>query len=152
VVFHAPVTTGSEHDPLRSALESHHYPGDAEVQLQPGSVLGREPGHSKATIQSGPNNPVGVAWIDLTKEHYGIHGTPEPANIGHVQSHGCVRLTNWDVSALMKWAQPGHRWSSGSDMRRVDRIRLEKRRRLVLTLGLAFSLGALTAGVAHLAQ
>ena len=31
-------------------------------------------------------------------------------------------------------------------MRRVDRVRLEKRRRLILTIGLAFTLGALTSG------
>lgn len=48
----------------------------------------------------GPNGPVGVVWIDLTKEHYGIHGTPEPQTIGRAQSHGCVRLTNWDAARL----------------------------------------------------
>jgi lipoprotein-anchoring transpeptidase ErfK/SrfK len=41
-----------------------------------------------------------VAWIDLTREHYGIHGTAEPQTIGRTQSHGCVRLTNWDVARL----------------------------------------------------
>jgi lipoprotein-anchoring transpeptidase ErfK/SrfK len=51
-------------------------------------------------LPPGPNGPVGVAWIDLTKEHYGIHGTPEPQNIGVTQSHGCVRLTNWDAARL----------------------------------------------------
>ncbi len=54
----------------------------------------------KRRFQPGPNNPVGVVWIDLSKEHYGIHGTPEPSRIGHVQSHGCVRLTNWDVQRV----------------------------------------------------
>jgi Uncharacterized protein conserved in bacteria len=39
-------------------------------------------------------------WIDLSKEHYGIHGTPEPATVGHTQSHGCIRLTNWDAEEL----------------------------------------------------
>ena len=41
-----------------------------------------------------------MVWIDLSKEHYGIHGAPEPSKIGHVQSHGCVRLTNWDALRL----------------------------------------------------
>jgi lipoprotein-anchoring transpeptidase ErfK/SrfK len=108
VVFHAPVTTGSEHDPLPvgnwkvttvQVMPKFHY--------NPDLFWDANPGHSKATIQPGPNNPVGIAWIDLTKEHYGLHGTPEPSQIGHVQSHGCVRLTNWDVSRLLKWAQPG---------------------------------------------
>ena len=54
----------------------------------------------KQLLPPGPNGPVGVAWIDLSKEHYGIHGTPEPETIGRAQSHGCVRLTNWDVARL----------------------------------------------------
>jgi lipoprotein-anchoring transpeptidase ErfK/SrfK len=43
---------------------------------------------------------VGVVWIDLSKEHYGIHGTAEPGKVGHTQSHGCIRLTNWDAREL----------------------------------------------------
>lgn len=52
------------------------------------------------TLPPGPNGPVGVVWIDLSKDHYGIHGTPEPEAIGRAQSHGCVRLTNWDAARL----------------------------------------------------
>jgi lipoprotein-anchoring transpeptidase ErfK/SrfK len=52
------------------------------------------------TIEPGPNNPVGLVWIDLTAPSYGIHGTPEPKNIGKTQSHGCIRLTNWDALDL----------------------------------------------------
>ena len=52
------------------------------------------------TLPPGPNGPVGVVWIDLSKEHYGIHGTAEPETIGRAQSHGCVRLTNWDAARL----------------------------------------------------
>jgi lipoprotein-anchoring transpeptidase ErfK/SrfK len=107
LVFHAPVTTGSEHDPLPvgswtvttvQVMPKFHY--------NPDLFWDADPSHSKATIASGPNNPVGVAWVDLSKEHYGIHGTAEPSRIGHVQSHGCVRLTNWDVARLLTWAQP----------------------------------------------
>jgi lipoprotein-anchoring transpeptidase ErfK/SrfK len=54
----------------------------------------------KLTIQAGPNNPVGLMWIDLTKDTYGIHGTPDPRRVGKSESHGCVRLTNWDVVQL----------------------------------------------------
>jgi lipoprotein-anchoring transpeptidase ErfK/SrfK len=108
VVFHAPVTSGSEHDPLPignwKVTTVQVMP---KFNYNPDLFWDAKPAQSKATIQPGPNNPVGVAWIDLTKEHYGIHGTPEPSNIGHVQSHGCVRLTNWDVARIMKWAQPG---------------------------------------------
>ena len=52
------------------------------------------------TFPPGPNGPVGVVWIDLSKEHYGIHGTPDPETIGRAQSSGCVRLTNWDAARL----------------------------------------------------
>jgi lipoprotein-anchoring transpeptidase ErfK/SrfK len=61
----------------------------------------------KAVVAPGPNNPVGVVWIDLSKPHYGIHGTPEPASIGKTQSHGCIRLTNWDATTLAQMVKPG---------------------------------------------
>ena len=61
----------------------------------------------KLTIRPGPNNPVGLVWIDLTAPTYGIHGTPEPANIGKTESHGCIRLTNWDAVDLAAMARPG---------------------------------------------
>ncbi|MBP6546705.1 MAG: murein L,D-transpeptidase [Phenylobacterium sp.] len=54
----------------------------------------------KFTIAAGPNNPVGSMWIDLTKDTYGIHGGPDPNHIGKTDSHGCVRLTNWDANEL----------------------------------------------------
>jgi lipoprotein-anchoring transpeptidase ErfK/SrfK len=108
VLFHAPVTTGSERDPLPigqwKVTTVHVMP---KFHYNPDLFWDANPSHAKATIAPGPNNPVGVAWIDLSKEHYGLHGTPQPSRIGHVQSHGCVRLTNWDVARLMAWAQPG---------------------------------------------
>jgi lipoprotein-anchoring transpeptidase ErfK/SrfK len=61
----------------------------------------------KLTIAAGPNNPVGVAWIDLTKDTYGIHGTPEPRVVGKRASHGCVRLTNWDALELAAAVKKG---------------------------------------------
>ena len=61
----------------------------------------------KLTIAAGPNNPVGGTWIDLSKEGYGIHGTPEPRLIGKTSSHGCVRLTNWDAAELAKAVSKG---------------------------------------------
>ncbi len=61
----------------------------------------------KIVVKPGPNNPVGVVWIDLNKPSYGIHGAPEPATIGKTQSHGCVRLTNWDAWELADMVKPG---------------------------------------------
>jgi lipoprotein-anchoring transpeptidase ErfK/SrfK len=59
------------------------------------------------TIPPGPNNPVGTTWIDLTEPTYGIHGTPEPSRIDKTSSHGCVRLTNWDVEELAALVEKG---------------------------------------------
>lgn len=59
------------------------------------------------TIPPGPNGPVGSVWIALDKPTYGIHGTPDPSKIGKTESHGCVRLTNWDAQELAKLVSPG---------------------------------------------
>ena len=58
-------------------------------------------------LPPGPNGPVGVAWLDLTKEHYGIHGTNEPQTIGRAESSGCIRMANWDVLRLARMMKPG---------------------------------------------
>ena len=95
------VTSGSGHDPLPlgewkvlgvSKNPPFHY--------NPDLFWDAEADDEKVKLPPGPNGPVGVVWIDLSKEHYGIHGTPEPQTIGRTQSHGCVRLTNWDAARL----------------------------------------------------
>ena len=48
-------------------------------------------------LPPGPNSPVGVVWMGLSKPSYGIHGSPKPEGISRQASAGCVRLTNWDV-------------------------------------------------------
>jgi lipoprotein-anchoring transpeptidase ErfK/SrfK len=109
-LFYAPVTTGSEHDPL--PIGEWKVTGvrrNPEFHYNPQLFWDADPTHSKATIQPGPNNPVGVVWIDITRPHYGLHGTPEPAQIGKSESHGCVRLTNWDAMKLASLVRPGSR-------------------------------------------
>jgi lipoprotein-anchoring transpeptidase ErfK/SrfK len=59
------------------------------------------------SIPPGPNGPVGTVWLALSKPTYGIHGTPEPSKIGRTQSHGCIRLTNWDATELAKMVSAG---------------------------------------------
>lgn len=61
----------------------------------------------KLILPPGPNNPVGVAWIGLDRPGYGIHGTPEPEKVGRTESHGCLRLANWDARTLLKLAWVG---------------------------------------------
>jgi len=108
VLFHAPVTSGSEHDPLPIGTWKVTVVEQMPVfNYNPELFWDAEPKHAKARIPPGPNSPVGTIWIDLSKEHYGIHGTPEPSKIGHTASHGCVRLTNWDAQRLARWVRPG---------------------------------------------
>ena len=100
-ILYAPVTTGSEHDPLPvGEWKVTGIQFNPAFNYNPDLFWDADPSHAKAKIPAGPNNPVGLVWIDLSKEHYGIHGTPEPSTIGHTESHGCVRLTNWDALRL----------------------------------------------------
>jgi lipoprotein-anchoring transpeptidase ErfK/SrfK len=108
VLMHAPVTTGSERDPLPLGewrVTSVFW--TPKFHYNPDLFWDADPAHAKATLPEGPNNPVGVVWIDLNKPHYGLHGTPEPSLIGKTASHGCVRLTNWDAARLAALVQPG---------------------------------------------
>jgi len=76
-------------------------------KFDPDLIANTKPGAKEAVVPPGPNNPVGVVWMDLSKEHYGIHGTPEPQNIGLTESNGCIRLTNWDAARLALMVRPG---------------------------------------------
>lgn len=94
-------TMGSKYDPL--PLGNWGITGVAKnppFNYNPDLFWDAKEGDAKAKLPPGPNGPVGVVWIDLTKEHYGIHGTPAPETIGRAESHGCVRLTNWDAARL----------------------------------------------------
>jgi lipoprotein-anchoring transpeptidase ErfK/SrfK len=103
-----PATTGSEHDPLPvGAWKINGVSKNPPFHYNPDLFWDAEAKDEKTTIKPGPNNPVGVVWIDLSKPHYGIHGTPEPSTIGKTQSHGCIRLTNWDAAELAQMAAPG---------------------------------------------
>lgn len=108
VELFAPITSGSEHDPLPVGnwkitgvhwLPPFHY--------NPKLFWDAKPSQESAKIPPGPNNPVGVVWIDINVEHYGLHGTPEPGRVGHAESHGCVRLTNWDAARLASLVKVG---------------------------------------------
>jgi lipoprotein-anchoring transpeptidase ErfK/SrfK len=108
VIAHYPASVGSEHDPLPVAeLKINGVSKNPPFYYNPKLFWDANPSHSKAKIPPGPNNPVGVVWIDVSKEHYGIHGTPNPSTIGKTQSHGCIRLTNWDAWQLSQMVAPG---------------------------------------------
>ena len=75
---------------------------DLFPESEEGRALGR-----RLTVPPGPNNPVGLAWIGLDRPGYGIHGTPDPENVGRTESHGCFRLANWDVLTLVGLVRDG---------------------------------------------
>jgi len=108
IIFFAPVTTGSEHDPLPvGEWKVNGVQVNPTFKYNPALFWDANPEHSKATVPAGPNSPVGLVWIDISKEHYGLHGAPEPSQIGRTESHGCVRLTNWDALRVAALVKPG---------------------------------------------
>src|SRR5262249_4119832 len=103
-----PATIGSQEKPapsgsyrIRGVAQNPTYHYDPKFQFK--GVKSKQ----RFTIKPGPNNPVGVVWIDLSKPSYGIHGTTEPSKIGKTQSQGCIRLTNWDALDLARRVKKG---------------------------------------------
>jgi len=103
-----PATIGSVHDPLpigkwtvTGIVPNPWFHYDPELFWNP------DPKQAKAVLPPGPNNPSGVMWIGLSKEHYGIHGTPDPGSIRHTESAGCIRMTNWDAMDLSRMIRRG---------------------------------------------
>ena len=103
-----PVTTGSKHDPLPiGTWKVLGVSRNPDYHFNPKLFWDVSDKQPDRLLKPGPNGPVGVVWIDLSKDHYGIHGTGEPASIGQSESHGCVRLTNWDAARLAQMVKPG---------------------------------------------
>lgn len=107
LIAYFPTTLGSAANPppygeleVLDVSRNPSYNYDPTLFEDPGTPI-------KVVVKPGPNNPVGLVWIDLSREHYGIHGTPEPSKIGKTQSHGCIRLTNWDALELAGMVSPG---------------------------------------------
>ena len=115
LIFHAPTTLGAGYDP--SPTETLHV-----IKITPMPAFHYDPTlyhevpdtEPDAQLPPGPNTPVGVVWMALSKPHYGIHGTPDPDSIGYASSHGCVRLTTWDA------AEVEHRIQQGVNVSFVD--------------------------------
>ena len=96
-----PTTVGSTATPSPTGTHT------VEVKVHEPNYTYTADDGSKAIIPPGPNNPVGMVWIGLSKPSYGIHGSPDPARISRQASAGCVRLTNWDALALLGVIQNG---------------------------------------------
>ena len=104
-----PATIGSAEQPTPSGeMKVTHVEPNPEYVYDPKKLdFANDKIKKRTVIKPGPNNPVGLVWIDLSKPTYGIHGAPEPDVIGKTSSNGCVRLTNWDVQALAAQVKPG---------------------------------------------
>jgi lipoprotein-anchoring transpeptidase ErfK/SrfK len=95
-----PVTIGGKEFPLpEGILQITARAPNPDYSYNP-DILRNPTSDKKVKLPPGPNSPVGVMWLDLSKEHLGIHGTAEPAQMSRAESSGCVRLTNWDVVRL----------------------------------------------------
>jgi lipoprotein-anchoring transpeptidase ErfK/SrfK len=96
-----PATVGSEEKPSPSGtLKVTEVSRNPTYRYNPDYHFKGVRSDKPFTIKPGPNNPVGTVWISLSAEGYGIHGTPEPGKVSKAESHGCVRLTNWDAERV----------------------------------------------------
>jgi lipoprotein-anchoring transpeptidase ErfK/SrfK len=108
ILFHFPSTLGSKYDP--SPDGEYKITGifpEPDFHYQPKLLADVPDNEENAQLPPGPNSPVGMVWMQLSKPHNGIHGTAVPETIGYASSHGCVRLTNWDAVFLSGLVRPG---------------------------------------------
>jgi lipoprotein-anchoring transpeptidase ErfK/SrfK len=101
IISHFPSTLGAGYDPSPTGdFKVNYVSYDPAFKYQPKLFHEVPDNMPQALLPRGPNSPVGVVWMSLSKPHYGIHGTSSPETIGYANSHGCVRLTNWDALRL----------------------------------------------------
>lgn len=108
ILRHFPTTVGSRYDP--SPEGGFRVTGVAwrpDFHYQPRLFSDVPDTDEELMLPPGPNSPVGLVWIQLSKDGYGIHGSAQPETIGYTTSHGCVRLTNWDAIALARLVAQG---------------------------------------------
>jgi len=108
ILYHFPSTLGSDYAPSPQgewSITGIHW--DPVWNYKPDLLTGVDDSREPAALPPGPNNAVGIVWMQLSKDHYGIHGTKAPETIGYVTSHGCVRLTNWDARFLGEHVSAG---------------------------------------------
>jgi lipoprotein-anchoring transpeptidase ErfK/SrfK len=103
-----PATVGSDEKPSPSGnLKVVSITPNPTYRYNPNYHFKGVKSKTSFTIKPGPNNPVGTVWIQLNAEGYGIHGTPNPSKVSKADSHGCVRLTNWDAEELAQLVKKG---------------------------------------------
>jgi lipoprotein-anchoring transpeptidase ErfK/SrfK len=108
IIYHFPSTLGAGYDPSPTGdFKVTDVSHDTPFRYQPKLFSEVPDTKPEALLPPGPNSPVGIVWISLSKKHYGIHGTSSPETIGYASSLGCVRLTNWDALRLSQIVEGG---------------------------------------------
>jgi len=108
VLAQFPVSIGGPRDPLPiGKLKIANEVKDPVFTYDPKLLWDAKSSYTKVDIAPGPNNPVGVVWIGLSKPHWGIHGTPSPSKVGREETHGCLHLTNWDALKVSSMVSAG---------------------------------------------
>ena len=103
-----PISVGGPRDPLPNGkLKIANEVKDPVFYYNPALIWDAKPHYVKTQLAPGPNNPIGVVWMGLSKKHWGIHGTPEPRRVGRMETHGCIHLTNWDAQKLSALGSAG---------------------------------------------
>jgi lipoprotein-anchoring transpeptidase ErfK/SrfK len=103
-----PATIGSTEKPAPSGtFQVRDIVRNPSYTYNPAYAFKEQRARRPVKVPPGPNNPVGIVWIGLSAKGYGIHGTADPDTVGKTQSHGCVRLTNWDTLALARLVRKG---------------------------------------------
>ncbi|MEZ0308267.1 MAG: L,D-transpeptidase family protein [Ramlibacter sp.] len=104
-----PISIGSAQDPLPlGRMEIKNAAKNPVFTYDPMLLKNADKNVPKVDVAPGPNNPVGVYWLGLSKPHWGIHGTPDPSRVGNAETNGCIHMTNWDVLRLAEVARPGY--------------------------------------------
>jgi lipoprotein-anchoring transpeptidase ErfK/SrfK len=104
-----PISMGSVSDALPiGRMEIKNAAKDPVFTFDPALLKDTRKTDSKTDIAAGPNNPVGVYWLGLSKPHWGIHGTPKPERVGSAETNGCIHLTNWDVLRVAQVVKIGY--------------------------------------------
>jgi len=108
VLAQFPVSLGGPRDPLTTGKwKITSEVRDPVFYYDPALIWDAKPQYRKVQIAPGPNSPIGIIWLGLSKPHDGIHGTPEPSKVGRQETRGCLHLTNWDVQKLAAIVSPG---------------------------------------------
>jgi lipoprotein-anchoring transpeptidase ErfK/SrfK len=108
ILRHFPTTVGSRYDPsLDGTFRVTGIAWRPDFHYQPKLFSDVPDTDEELMLPPGPNSPVGMVWIQLSEDGYGIHGSAQPETLGYTASHGCVRLANWDAITLARMVAQG---------------------------------------------